>query len=270
MAEFRLLGPLEAVDDGKTLPLGSGRQRALLALLLLHRNEVLSVDRIVDALWGGTPPPTAPKIVQVYVSGLRKALGDDRLTTQRPGYMLRVEPGELDVERVEELRNEAREAKPKRAAELLRAALATWRGEPLADLAYDSFAQLEIGRLEELRVACLEERVEQDLAAGRHAALVGELEALVAEHPFRERFRGQLMLALYRSGRQAEALDAYQVGRRLLSDELGLEPGEVLKSRQRAMLAHDASLNLAVEQVAAPEAPTDLRTPPPMPEPIVI
>ena len=243
MAEFRLLGPLEAVEDGKSLLLGSGRQRALLALLLLHRNEALSVDRIVDALWGAAPPPTASKIVQVYVSGLRKALGDSRLATQRPGYRLRVEPGELDVDRVEELVREAREAEPKRAAQLLRSALALWRGQPLADLAYESFAQLEIARLEELRLTVLEERIEVELALGRQADLVHELEALVAQHPLRERLRGQLMLALYRCGRQAEALEAYQAARRALTDELGLEPARQLQELERAILTQDPALD---------------------------
>jgi YVTN family beta-propeller protein len=245
VAEFRLLGPLEVVEDGAVLALGSGRQRALLALLLLNRNEVLSVDRIVDALWADTPPPTATKIVQVYVAGLRKVLGEERLRTQRPGYVLRVEPGEVDVERVEQLREQAREAEPRRAAELLRAALAQWRGGPLADLVYDSFAQLEIARLEELRLALLEERVDADLVLGRHADLVPELESLVARHPLRERFREQLMLALYRCGRQADALDVYQDGRRRLREELGLEPAPPLRDLERAILNHDPSLATA-------------------------
>jgi len=256
---FRLLGLLEVIgDDGESIAVGRGNESALLGVLLVEANRVVSTDRLIDALWEEAPPEAAGKALQVYVSRLRKVLGKERLQTRAPGYMLRVAEGELDLERFRNL------AEQKEFHE----ALALWRGPPLADFAYQRFAQGEIARLEELCLACLEERVEQDLAAGRHAALVGELEALVSEHPLRERFRGQLMLALYRSGRQAEALDAYQVGRRLLSDELGLEPGEILKSQQRAMLAHDASLNLAVERVAAPEAPAALKTPPPMPEPV--
>ena len=242
MAEFRLLGPLEVLENGTPLPLGSGRQRALLALLLLHRNTVVSVDRIADELWGAEPPPTAAKIVQVYVSGLRKALGEERIATARPGYRLSIEPGELDVERVETLLANARESEPRRKAALLREALALWRGEPLADVAYDGFAQTEIARLEELRLSVLEERIEADIALGRHVDVVGELEALVAHHPLREHLRALLMRALYRAGRQADALECYQTGRRLLRDELGLNPGRELQETERAILMQDAAL----------------------------
>jgi DNA-binding SARP family transcriptional activator/ABC-type branched-subunit amino acid transport system substrate-binding protein/DNA-binding beta-propeller fold protein YncE len=242
VVNFRLLGPLEVVENGEPLPLGRGRQRALLALLLLHRNEAVSVDRIVDELWGERPPATAAKVVQVYVSALRKAVGHGRLESARPGYRLRLEPDELDADRVEALSAQARESEPRRKAALLREALDLWRGEPLADVAYDGFAQPEIARLEELRLALLEERIEAELALGQHAALVPELEALVATHPLRERLRALLMLALYRSGRQADALAAYQTGRNVLRDQLGLEPSRELQELERAILNQDSKL----------------------------
>jgi predicted ATPase/DNA-binding SARP family transcriptional activator len=239
--EFRILGPLEVLDNGRIVDVGAAKQRALLAVLLLNANRVVSTDSLIEALWGERPPATAQKALQVYVSQLRKAVGRDRILTRTPGYELGVEPGELDLERVETLVADGR----------LEQALAVWRGTPLAEFAYEPFAQAEIARLEELRLTCLEQRIEGDLTDGRHAALVGELEALVREHPLRERLRAQLMLALYRSGRQAEALDAYQAGRTLLSDELGLEPGADLKELQRAILEHDPGL--APPQPSAPE-----------------
>jgi DNA-binding SARP family transcriptional activator len=243
--EFRLLGPLEAVEHDRVLVLGGGRQRALFAVLLLHANEVVSAERLIDGLWGQTPPATAGKIVQVYVSRLRKELGNGRLVTRSPGYLLRVDRSELDLARFEQLVAEAGRADPRSAALKLRQALALWRGSPLADLEYERFAQAEIARLEELRWAALEQRIDADLAAGRHAELVGELEATIAEHPLRERLRCQLMLALYRSGRQAEALDVYRHARRELSEQLGLEPGEELKRLEQAILRQDRALALA-------------------------
>jgi DNA-binding SARP family transcriptional activator len=243
--DFRLLGPLEVLEHDRLLALGGGRQRSLLAVLLLHANEVVSNDRLIDALWGQSPPPTAAKTVQVYVSRLRKELGEGRLVTRAPGYLLTVESSELDLRRFEQLLGEARGAEPADAADLLRRALALWRGPALADLAYEAFVQNEIARLEELRWAALEQRIEADLACGRHAELVGELEGLIAEHPLRERLRYQLMLALYRSSRQAEALDAYRTARRELAEELGLEPGEELKRLEQAILQHDPALDLA-------------------------
>jgi DNA-binding SARP family transcriptional activator/tetratricopeptide (TPR) repeat protein len=230
--DFRILGPLEVYDDGRVLEIGAAKHRALLAILLLNGNRVVSKDRLIEALWGERPPATAHKALQVYVSQLRKAVGRDRILTRTPGYELGLEPGELDLERVETLVCDGR----------LEQALAVWRGSPLAEFAYEPFAQAEIARLEELRLTCLEQRIAGDLTDGRHAELVGELEALVREYPLRERLRAQLMLALYRSGRQAEALDAYQAGRTLLSDELGLEPGADLKELQRAILEHDPGL----------------------------
>ena len=239
--DFRILGPLEVLDAGRTVDIGAAKERALLAALLLNRNRVVSSDRLIDALWGERAPGTAQKALQVYISHLRKALGRDRILTRAPGYELRVEAGELDLERFELL------VANQEFAEALRLK----RGTPLAEFAYEPFAQSEIARLEELALACLEQRLDVELAEGHHAALVAELEALVAEHPLRERLRAQLMLALYRSGRQAEALDAYQAGRTLLSDELGLEPGADLKELQRAILEQDP--RLASPQPSPPE-----------------
>lgn len=245
--EFRLLGPLEVVDRERLLSLGGVKQRSLLAILLLHANQVVSSDRLIDELWRDAPPATAAKSIQVYVSRLRKELGDGRLSTQAPGYVLHVDSSELDLTRFEQLMREASKADARSAAQKLRQALALWRGPALADLAYEPFAQTETARLEELRLAAIEERIDTDLATGRHAELVGELEALVAQHPLRERLRCQLMLALYRSSRQAEALHAYQVARRELSDELGLEPSEELQKLERAILQHDAALDLSAD-----------------------
>src|SRR5437868_6932691 len=232
--EFHILGPLEVIANGRALDLGGQKQRALLAILLLEPNRVVSAAGLIDALWDDEPPETAQKAVQVYVSQLRKLLGKERLETKPPGYLLHVEEGELDLDRVRSLVEEGSYDE----------ALARWRGSPLSDFASLRFAQAEIARLDELRVSCLEARIERGLAEGRHLTLIGELDALVREHPLREGLRGQLMLALYRSGRQAEALETCQSGRRLLIEELGLEPGEALKKLERAILAHDPSLDL--------------------------
>jgi DNA-binding SARP family transcriptional activator len=244
--EFRILGPLEVVEDGRTLRLGSRKQRALLALFVLHAGKVVSRDQLIDDLWHGEPPAAAEATLRSHISRLRSALGASRLVSRAPGYQLVLAADELDAGRCERLLADGRHALAQghaaEAAERLRSALALWRGAALADVAYEPFAQGEIGRLEELRLAILEERIEADLALARHADLVGELEALVAEHPLRERLRGQLMLALYRSGRQADALESYQQARLVLTGELGLEPTELLKDLQRAILAHDPSL----------------------------
>jgi DNA-binding SARP family transcriptional activator/streptogramin lyase len=237
---IRILGPLEVWEDGHELPLGTGRQRALLALLLLHANEVVSTDRLIDELWGERPPATAAKAVQGYVSQLRKALPDDVLVTRPTGYLLHV--GETDAGEFERLVDEARAQEPADAAGTLRRALGLWRGPPLADVEYESWAQSEVARLQELRLAALEERIDADLQLGRHAALTAELEALVAEHPLRERLRAQQMLALYRAGRQAEALSAYADMRRRLVGELGLEPGPELQDLHRRILGQDPEL----------------------------
>jgi DNA-binding SARP family transcriptional activator len=247
--EFRLLGPLEVADGDGTVGLAEGRQRSVLVLLLLHRNEAVSSDRLIDALWGQHPPATAAKVLQNHVGQLRRALGDRdgaRLQTRGRGYAVRVDVGELDVERFEQLVRAGSDAlardDPAAAAARLRKALALWRGPALADVAYESFAQGEIARLEEQRLVALEQRIDADLALGQHASVIGELEALVAEHPLRERLRGQLMLALYRSGRQAQALEVFQEARRALVDELGVEPGPSLRELQAAILRQDAAL----------------------------
>jgi DNA-binding SARP family transcriptional activator len=253
--EFRLLGPLEVIEHDRSLELGGAKPRSLLAILLLHANQVLSTDRLIDELWGASPPATAAKSLQVMVSKLRKKLGESRLATHPPGYVLRVEPAALDLARFEQLVGEARQAAPESAARKLRQALALWRGPALADLAYEPFAQGEIARLEELRLAALDQRIDADLATRRHAELVGELEALVAEHPLHERLRCQLMLALYRSGRQADALDAYRAARRELTEELGLEPGEELKRLEQAILRQDPALDPS-EETSPPPAPS--------------
>ena len=246
--DYWILGPLELVDGLTPLPLAGDRQRGLLALLLIHRNEVVSSERLIDALWGESPPPSAPKALQNAVHQVRRALGDEAtaLRTERGGYVLRVADGEVDADRFEALAAAGRAAlddgEPADAADRLREALALWRGPPFADLGYEAFAQPEIARLEEERLAALEDRIEADLALGRHAALVPELEAAVARHPLRERLRAQLMTALYGVGRQADALDAFHDARRALLDELGIEPGPALRERHEEILRQDPAL----------------------------
>jgi YVTN family beta-propeller protein len=261
--EFRILGPIEVAEEGRPIALGAAKQRALLAVLLLHANEVVSSDRLVDQLWGERAPAKAAKNVQVYVSQLRRLLGDGQLETEGRGYVLRLEPGALDAQRFQALLDEGRGAlaagEAKRAAETLREALGLWRGAALADVAYEQFAQAEIARLEELRLAALEERIEADLALGRHAALVAELEGLVRTEPLRERPRGQLMLALYRSGRHAEALEVYQDGRRRLLDELGLEPSRPLQELEQAILRQDEALDARARGGVAGIVPPRIR-----------
>ena len=241
--EFKILGPLEVVEDGLPLPLGHGRERALLALLLLRANEVVSADVLIDDLWRERPPATAAKALQVYVSRLRKRLGADVVATRPPGYAIEVGEDQLDLIRFERLVQQARGDDPLTAASQLRDALSLWRGSPLAEFANEPFAQPEILRLEELRLAALEGRIDADLALRRHAELVGELELLVHRNPYRERLRRQLMLALYRSGRQADALEAYRDARSVLTQELGLEPSPELRKLERQILAHDETLS---------------------------
>jgi DNA-binding SARP family transcriptional activator len=246
--DFRLLGPLEVVgDDGHGVSVGKGRQRALLALLILRANELLATDRLVEELWGESPPPTAQRMLHNQVSALRRALGrNGRLETLGSGYRLNVHPGERDVDRFEELMAIGRarmDVDPDGAAESFRQALELWRGPPLADLSYERFAQIEVARLEERRWAAFEARVEAELALGRHADLVSELEAAVAEQPLREHLRRQLMLALYRCGRQAAALEAYRSARRTLVEEIGVEPGTELRALQDAILTQDPALD---------------------------
>src|SRR6266566_5689732 len=240
--EFRVLGPLEVIDGGEPVPLGGAKQRALLAVLLLHANTVVSRNRLIDELWGTSPPETAQTALQVHISQLRKRLGREAISTRAPGYAINVEPGELDLDRFEELVSAASGRSPHDAATALREALALWRGAPLADLD-DTLARPERTRLEEARLSVLEQRVDADLRLGAGSELVPELERLVVEHPLRERLRGQLMLALYRAGRQADALDVYRRGRRALAEELGLEPDEALQRLEKAILVHDPSLN---------------------------
>jgi DNA-binding SARP family transcriptional activator len=239
---FRILGPLEVRDGARLVPLGASKPRALLGMLLLHSNEVVSVDRLEDELWGERPPATAAKLIQGYVHALRKLIGTGALATQAPGYRLHIEPGDLDLLEFQGLTAEARAAPPERAAELRRQALDLWRGPPLADVELAGPARYEVGRLSEQHLATQIELLEAELELGRHAQLVGELELLVAAHPYQERLRELLMLALYRSGRQAEALAAYQTVRRVLREEVGLEPGQALRDLETAILRHDAAL----------------------------
>jgi len=230
--DFRLLGPVEVLgDDGEPVALGGKRPRALLALLLLHPNEAVSTDRLIDAVWGESPPPSARSALQVHVHALRKALGADRIVTRAPGYLVRVGNGELDADRFAELV----------ADESFVDALALWRGPALADLAGEDFARADAARLDEARLSAQEARVAAELDAGRHDALVAELDALVAAHPHRERLRAQQMLALYRAGRQADALAAYRDARAAL-DELGLEPSTELRQLEQRILQHDPGL----------------------------
>jgi DNA-binding SARP family transcriptional activator len=244
--EFRILGPFEAIHDTGPVELTGGRQTALLALLLLHADRVVSVDRIVDDLWGDDVPETAPKMVQIFVSQLRKQLPDGLLRTRAPGYVLDLAGHSLDLLEFEALHAAGREAlasgRVGEAAATLRRALELWRGAALAEFE-EPFARLEESRLGEQRLTCLEERVDAELILGRHAELVAELDALVRRHPLRERVRGQLMLALYRCGRHAEALDAFQTFRRMLQDELGIDPPPRLKDLERLILQQDSSLD---------------------------
>ncbi|HEV7805951.1 MAG TPA: BTAD domain-containing putative transcriptional regulator [Solirubrobacteraceae bacterium] len=258
--EFLVLGPLEVRSENGVVALGGVKPRAVLAVLLLHANEPVSAERLALALWGEEASSSAVKTVQVHVSRLRRALGDaDRVATTAAGYRLRVLPGELDAEQFELLVEEGRRAlaagQAKQAAAVLREALSLWRGPALEDVAYEPFAQAEITRLEEQRLAALEARVEADLGAGCHHEVIGELQRLLTIHPTRERLFGQLMLALYRCGRQAEALQAYRDARRVLVDEAGVEPGPDLNRLQEAILHQDASLEL--RQVVA-ELPREL------------
>ncbi len=249
--EFRILGPLEVVSEIGAIPITAAKHRALLTHLLLHANQVVSADTLVDALWDERPPASARKLLQVYVSQLRKLLGDEVLVTRAPGYLITVERSQFDLTRFERLlaegRKMLRDGNPALASTLLTRALALWRGPAIADLAYDSRAQTDARRLEELRLTALEERLEADLQLGRHTGLVGELQSLVAEHPLRERLRAQLMLVLYRTGRQAEAADAYAEARHALVEELGVEPGQELRELQRAILNQDQQLEPPVD-----------------------
>ena len=243
--DFRILGPLEASAEGRLVALDAPKQRALLAILLLHANEPVGNDRLIEDLWAGRPPATAGKVLQTYVSQLRKALGTQVIVTGPAGYCLQVEPDGLDLHRFERLAAKARGAEPQAAAERLREALALWRGPPLVEFAGEPWAQAEVGRLEELRLSALQDRIDAELTLSRAGELVGELEVLIAEHPLSERLRGQLMLALYRSDRQADALAAYRAARETLVETLGIEPGTALRSLERAILGHDPALDVS-------------------------
>jgi class 3 adenylate cyclase len=258
--KFRILGPLEVDDGGRQLVLGAAKQRSLLGVLLLHPNEAVSSDRLIDELWGERPPARAAKVVQGHVSALRKLLGADRIVTQPPGYLVRVADGELDLFEFERAVAQARSGEAAEAAELLREALALWRAPALSDVSLEGLAAREVERLNELRLATRLERIEADLALGRHAGLLGELETLIAQHPLQERPRGQLMLALYRSGRQAEALALYRATRALLADELGLEPSQELQRLERQMLTHDPELDLTPAPPVVGPAPAPAPT----------
>jgi DNA-binding SARP family transcriptional activator/tetratricopeptide (TPR) repeat protein len=275
--EYRILGPVEVWDGAQQLELGGSKPRALLAVLLVHSNQVVSTERLIDQLWAEAPPPTARTLIQVYVSRLRHALHRNRdgramdqvLVTRPSGYLLRVEPGELDLDRFEGLTTQARRAAAdgdlKRAAECWCGALALWRGPALAGAGSEVLRRAAVPRLEEARLVALEERLEVDLSLGRHAELVGELQTLVGEHPLRERLCRQLMLALYRSGRRAEALAVFRSTRQVLVEELGLEPSPALQELERAILLGDpapepapATTRQAGHHPALPVAPCQL------------
>jgi len=255
--EFRILGPLEVLDEGERLSLGTLKERIVLATLLLHANEFVSRPRLIDELWGESPPPTAKKAVNVYVSKLRKVLtrnGHDPIATVAGGYRLELDPEDLDMARMQRLLAHAREraavGELETATELFREVLALWRGSTLPDLPFESLAHGEIEQLDELRLTALMDRIDCDLALGRHEQALGELNLLVREHPLRERLRAQQMLALYRADRQAEALDAYAEARRTLVGDLGIEPSEALQRLQQAILRHDPSLETPVGTTA--------------------
>jgi DNA-binding NarL/FixJ family response regulator/DNA-binding SARP family transcriptional activator len=261
--EFRILGPLEVVEDGQPVALGTLKERLVLGVLLLHPNEFVSRERLIDELWGESPPPTARKAVNVYVSQLRKALtrnGVDPIATADGGYRFSGDAEALDLTHMQHLLADAREraaaGELEAAAELLREALALWRGPALAGLLLESHGRAEVAQLDELRVTALIDRIDCDLALGRHEEVLGELRVLVDEHPLQERLRGQLMLALYRADRQGEALDAYKQAREVLVEELGIEPSPALQRLQKAILTQDSALELPAE---AP-APTGART----------
>ena len=266
--QFRILGSLEVRDDDRLVPLPAGRARALLALLILRAGEVVSADRLVDDLWGETPPPTAGKALQGLVSALRKRLEPARtareaptiLRTVAPGYVLTVEPDCVDAHRFRRLVAEASDAPDAERSPRLRQALSLWRGPALADFVYEPFAQREISALEELRLVAIEQRIEADLTAGSPGEVIPELEALIAEHPFREGLRAQLMLALYRAGRQADALDAYRRARRTLIEALGIEPGPTLRQLEQAILRQDSSLDPGPRRRSEPWLAAERRT----------
>ncbi|MGH3827883.1 MAG: AfsR/SARP family transcriptional regulator, partial [Pseudonocardiaceae bacterium] len=278
--EFAILGPLEVLDQHRRVEVSSAKERLLLAVLVVHANKVVSADRLAEVLWGAEPPATAANTVQTYVSHLRRAFEPDRvprakdgvLRTCGQGYSLIVDPEAVDAVRFERLARDGHDAMsrdPVRAADTLRGALALWRGEPLAEFSVELFAQVEIVRLTELRAAAVEDRVEADLALGRHAALCGELSQAVLELPLRERLWSQLIRALYRCGRQGEALGAYARLRAQLAEQLGIDPSPELVRLHQAVLAQRTDLDWRPPQpprsltTAVPPAPEEV---PPAPE----
>ena len=240
--EFLILGPLEVRRGDGAVNVGSSKQRALLGALLLHPNETVSTTRLADAIWGDRPPATAEKLVQGYVHALRKRLGDGVLETQAPGYRLNVAPRSLDLAEFEQLVDKARTAPRRRPSQLRRRALALWRGAALADVVIEGADRNMVARLNDLRLAAQIDHIDAELALGRHASVVGELETLTAANPYQERLAAQLMLALYRSGRQAEALESYRGLRRRLDEELGLQPSQELRDLEAAILRQDDEL----------------------------
>jgi WD40 repeat protein/DNA-binding SARP family transcriptional activator len=241
--EFRVLGPLQVAENGHLLELGAAKERTLLAVLLLHANETVSTERLIDELWGERPPASAAKLVATYVWQLRKVLGGV-IVTRSPGYVAVVPPEQLDVGRFELLVAQAQREQPAEAAATLREALELWRGTALEDVAFASSAREDVARLEDQRLSAVAQRIDHDLALGRHESVLAELQALVAAHPYRERYRAQLMLALYRSGRQSDALETYREARRRFVDELGIEPGPELQRLERSILDQDPALDL--------------------------
>src|SRR5438128_3650544 len=272
--ELRSLGPLEVVEDGEPVALGTLKERLVLGVLLLHANEFVSREHLIDDLWGEAPPPTARQAVNVYLSQLRKALsraGGAPITTASGAYCLQVEPDRLDACQAQLLVASAREClsdgELETAAERFREALSLWRGPTLAGLQFESLGRDEVARLDDLRLAALIDRIDCDLALGWHERALGELNVLVREHPLRARLRAQQMLALYRADRQADALDAYAEARRTLVDDLGIEPSEALQRLQQAILRHDptletpegtAAVNGLPQSAAAPPSPTPI------------
>lgn len=245
MLDYRILGPLEVANDDAPVQLGGPKQRATLAILLLNANRVVSIDRIADDLYAGSPPVTAVTQVHRQISDLRKAIGPGSgIETMPPGYVLQTAPDSVDLGRFERLAEEAAGSDAPRAAELLRDALGLWRGSPLADLGHEPFVAAAVNRLEEIKLLALEQRIGADLELGRHREVIGELEVLYAEESLRERFLAQLMLAYYRSGRQADALATFRRARHTLVDELGIEPVPALRELEQAILRQDASLDL--------------------------
>jgi DNA-binding SARP family transcriptional activator/tetratricopeptide (TPR) repeat protein len=243
--EFRLLGPLEVLSEGESLPIGGAKQRGVLALLLLEANEVVSTDRLIDEVWGHRPPKSVEASLQNCISNLRAVVGRELIETRPPGYLLKVDAGSVDALRFEQALDASRELDPPERAAALREALALWRGQPLADLELEGVARAAVSRLDELRLAALEQRIEAELALGHHDAILGEIEALAVRHPARERLRHLQMLALYRAGRQRDALRVYQEVRLELLEEFGLEPSESLRTLERMIIAHDPALRLS-------------------------